>query len=59
LLYRTGHICHIWDISQLYEQFYFFGALASLSPWNSDFAVMFFILEIVSKKTELQLQGGF
>ncbi len=55
LLYRTGHICHIWNISQLYEQSDLLGTITPLSSGSSDFAVRFFILEIIPKKTELQL----
>ena len=49
MLHRTGHICNFWDVSQFYEQFYLFGTLTPLSPWNSDFVVGFFILEIIPK----------
>ena len=58
MLHRTGHICNFWDVSQFYEQFYLFGTFTPLSPWSSDFVVKFFILEIIPKKTELQLQRG-
>jgi hypothetical protein len=59
LLYRTGYICHFWDVSQFYEQSDLLGTITPLSPWSSDFAFRLFILEILPEKTELQLQGGF